>query len=487
MPAGRVDRIALIGPNAIDPQLQGGGSVRVLAVRRPGIADALRDAIDAQVSVHQGSVTSSTIALPAEGTLRDPATGKPGVRLEVRSPEGDVLHDAPYPTSVLTWWDGLPDAVHLRGAEVTMRARYRAEVDGPHVVGAAGVGQIRIAIGDVVVAESTSLQPRDVVEALSRPPELRVPVEMHAGREVDVRVEFRSDSRFVTMRLGIAPRWDDGRLIEQAAHAAAAADVAVVIVGSADGTESEGYDRDSMALPGRQDELVRKVAAANPSTVVVINSGMPVLMPWAGDVAAIVQAWFPGQAFGEALADVLSGDAEPGGRLPLSMPRAEADSPVLQAQPDNGTLAYAEGLLVGYRGYDRSGTDPLFCFGHGLGYTDWEYDSMAPATRELRPGEELRLEVTLRNSGKRSGREVVQVYVEPATDDATRPARTLAAFATVAAEPGESVNARLTVTARGLARYDESAHAWVTPPGTYTIRAGRSSRDLRLETKVVVR
>ncbi|HEY0830029.1 MAG TPA: glycoside hydrolase family 3 C-terminal domain-containing protein [Candidatus Dormibacteraeota bacterium] len=487
MPAGRVHRIALIGPNAIDPQLQGGGSVRVLAARRPGIAEALRDATDTQVSVHQGSVTSSTIALPAEGTLHDPVTGKAGVRLEVRGPEGDVLHDAPYPTSVLTWWDGLPDAVHLRGAEVTMRARYRPEVDGPHVVGAAGVGQIRVAIGDVVVAESTSLQPRDVVEALSRPPELRVPVDMNAGREVDVRVEFRPDSRFVTMRLGIAPRWDGGRLIEQAAHAAAAADVAIVIVGSADGTESEGYDRDSMALPGRQDELVRKVAAANPNTVVVINSGMPVLMPWVDEVAAIVQAWFPGQAFGEALAEVVSGDAEPGGRLPLSMPRAEADSPVLRAQPDNGTLAYAEGLLVGYRGYDRSGTDPLFCFGHGLGYTDWEYESMAPAARELRPGEELRIEVTLRNSGKRSGHEVVQVYVEPATDDAARPARTLAAFATVVAEPGESVRARLTVTARALARYDESAHAWVTPPGTYTFRAGRSSRDLRLETKVVVR
>src|SRR5205823_3104818 len=340
-----------------------------------------------------------------------------GVRLEVRSAEGDVLHDAPHPTSVLTWWDGLPDAVHLRGAAITMRARYRAETDGVHIVGADGVGQVQIAVGDSVVAEATSLQPRDVVEALSRPPELRVPVEMHAGREQDIRVEFRPDSRFVTLRLGIAPQWEESRLIEQAAQAASAADVAVVIVGSADGTESEGFDRDSLALPGRQDELVRRVAAANPNTVVVINSGMPVLMPWADQVAAIVQAWFPGQAFGEALADVLSGDAEPGGRLPVSMPRAEADSPVLRAQPDNGTLAYAEGLLVGYRGYDRSGTDPLFCFGHGLGYTDWEYESMVPAAAELRPGEDLHLEVTLRNSGKRSGREVVQVYLEPATTD----------------------------------------------------------------------
>src|SRR5207253_8099180 len=156
---------------------------------------------------------------------------------------------------------------------------------------------------------------------------------MRAGSDVDVRVEFRPDSRFVTMRLGIAPHREDGRLIEQAATAAATADVAVVIVGSTDGTESEGYDRDTMVLPGRQDELVRKVAAANPNTVVVINSGMPVLMPWAEEVAAVIQAWFPGQAFGEALADVLTGTVEPGGRLPVTVPRAEADSPGLRAEP----------------------------------------------------------------------------------------------------------------------------------------------------------
>jgi beta-glucosidase len=486
MPAGSVNRIALIGPNAVEPQLQGGGSVRVLAVTRPGIADSLREAMDVHVSVHPGSLTSATIAVPAEGALRDPISGKNGVRLEVRGADGTVLYDAPHPSSVLTWWDGLPEAVHLRGAEVIMRARYRAEVDGPHVVGAAGVGQMRIAVGDSVVAEATSLPPRDVVEALSRPPELRVPVPMQAGREVDVRLEYRPHARFVTMRLGIAPHWQEERLLEQAAQAAAAAEVAVVVVGSADGTESEGYDRETMVLPGRQDELVRRVAAANPNTVVVINSGMPVLMPWADDVAAIVQAWFPGQAFGEALADVLTGDVEPGGRLPVSMPRVEADSPVLRAHPDNGVLPYGEGLLVGYRGYDRKGVDPLFCFGHGAGYTDWEYEAMNPGTIAAHAGDDVEVAVELRNSGKRAGREVVQVYVEPVGADESRPVRTLAGFANVSAEPGESVEVRLKLRARAFGCFDESKHRWVTPAGEYIVRAGRSSRDLRLETKVVI-
>jgi beta-glucosidase len=242
-----------------------------------------------------------------------------------------------------------------------------------------------------------------------------------------------------------------------------------------------------MVLPGRQDELVGRVAAANPNTVVVVNSGMPVLMPWAGEVAAIIQVWFPGQAFGDALADVLSGAAEPGGRLPVSVPRAEADSPVLSAHPAAGTLTYGEGLLVGYRGYDRSGSDPLFSFGHGLGYTEWGYESIALGADSIRAEEDLHLAVTVRNLGKRAGREVVQVYLEGPDDDPRRPQRALAAFSSVAAGPGEPVEVRLAVPSRSFARFDEGRCEWVWHPGTYKVHAGRSSRDLSLAAEVVLR
>ena len=486
--AGSVERVALIGPNVIEPQTQGGGSVRVLAVRGVGIADAVREALDAYVTTHHGVVTSATVALPLDGSLRDPVTGKPGIRLEARDPSGDLVYDAPFPNSVLTWWDGLPDAVYLPGAEVVMRARYRPAADGAHVVGVAGVGRVRVAVDGTVLAEASSLPPRDVVEALSRPPELRVPLQMKVGRELEVRAEYRSETRFATMRLGIAPLLQDDELLDDAVRAAAAADVAVVIVGSADGTESEGYDRQTLALPGRQDELISRVAAANRNTIVVVNAGMPVLMPWVDDVAAVLQVWFPGQEFGQALADVLSGTAEPGGRLPLSVPRAAADSPVLDAQPEAGTLAYREGLLVGYRGFDRNGHDPLFSFGHGLSYTEWTYEALEPATVAVAAGEDVELVARIRNSGTRAGREVVQVYVEGLdADDPSRPVRSLAAFASVAAEPGESVTARLTVPARAFARFDEGVRDWRARPGAYTLHVGRSSRDLRLKTHVGVK
>jgi beta-glucosidase len=304
---------------------------------------------------------------------------------------------------------------------------------------------------------------------------------------VDIRLDYRPEKRFVTMRLGIAPQLDDEDLIEEAAQAAGDADIAVVVVGSAEGTESEGYDRETMVLPGRQDELVRRVAAANPNTVVVVNTGMPVLMPWADYVAAVIQVWFPGQAFGEALAQTLLGVAEPAGRLPVTVPREEADSPVLRARPEAGDLVYREGLLVGYRGYDRTGTEPHFAFGHGLGYTDWTYESIALAGDSIAAGDDLQVAVTVRNSGARAGREVVQVYLEGPDDDPRRPIRVLAGFGTADAAPGAAVEVRVSLPARSFARFDETGRAWAWPAGTYTVRAGRSSRDLRLSGQVVMR
>jgi beta-glucosidase len=492
MRSGSVERVALIGPNAVEPQTQGGGSVRVLPIAGKGLVDALGEALDAYVSVHQGCITSATIAVPDHGSLHDPVSGEPGVRVEVRTADGAVVSDARFPTSVLTWWDDLPAAVHLPDSEVVMRARYRPRVDGPHVLGVAGVGMLRVLVDDTPLAEAKTDLRRDSVQALSQPPELRVPLQLQAGRDVDLLVEHRPNARgphagFATLRLGIAPKQEDDKLIAEAVVAAAGADVAVVVLGSADGTESEGYDRESMVLPGRQDELVRHVAAANPNTVVVVNSGMPVLMPWADEVAAIIQVWFPGQAFAEALADVLVGIAEPGGRLPVSVPRAEADSPVLHAQPEAGELIYAEGLLVGYRGYDRNGSEPLFCFGHGLGYTDWAYETLTTAAGSIAAGEDLSVVLTVRNSGRRAGREVVQVYLEAPDDDPRRPLRVLAAFGTVDGEPGTQTDVRLTLPGRAFARFDEARHQWVSVPGTYTLRAGRSSRDLRLKAEVVLR
>ncbi len=233
-----------------------------------------------------------------------------------------------------------------------------------------------------------------------------------------------------------------------------------MVVGTSKEVESEGFDRTSLKLPGRQDELVSRVAAVNPRTVVVVNAGSPVEMPWRDEVAAILLTWFPGQEGGHALADVLTGAVEPGGRLPTTWPAKIGDCPVINVTPDEGVLRYDEGRFIGYRAWDRHETAPAFPFGHGLGYTTWSYDEIAVDGMEVT--------VTLTNTGSRPGREVVQVYLSPTPptrEPGDRPERWLAGFATCAAEPGETVSVTVEIPRRAVEIWTE--RGWEAVPGAY--------------------
>ncbi len=483
-------QVALIGPNAAHPVIQGGGSAAVhpAAVSTP--VAALRAALGGQatVTVSPGCHTWEIVPEPPAGTVTDPVTGQPGVRLEFRTADGTLIGSEHRSGTLFAWWgDGVPAGVGWgEPGTVTVRASYTPEHTGPHVVGAAGVGRLRVTVDGTVAAQGDTPVPDDPVETMTRPGQITGQVQLTAGELTDVRLDFRPAATAegpLAVRLGIVAAPDEEAALAAAVAAATAADVAVVVAGSAETTESEGFDRPSLRLPGRQDELIERVSAANPRTVVVVNAGMPVLMPWAGRVAAVLYAWLPGQAMGAALADVLLGRAEPGGRLPVTLPAAERDAPVLHAVPDGGRLSYTEGLLVGYRGYDAAGTVPLFPFGHGLGYTGWEYEALsAPAT--VAPGTDLPLRIRVRNTGHRAGREVVQVYLGGPQPDPGRPVRVLATFGSATAGPGEAADLALTVPARLFARYDEQAARWVWPPGEFTVAVGRSSRDLRLTSTV---
>jgi len=370
---------------------------------------------------------------------------------------------------------------------VVLDTLYLPDVSGPHLIGAAGVGRLKITVDGEVVVDRPTAVPADPVQAMTKPGQVRAGVDLQAGRQVPLTIEFMpaADGEGpLAVRFGVSPAADDDALIAAAVAAAREADAAVVVVGSAQLTESEGFDRPTLTLPGRQDELVSRVAAVNDRTIVVVNSGMPVLRPWAARVAAVIQAWLPGQAMGEALADVLLGVVEPGGRLPVTLPAAEGDCPVLDATPANGVLDYREGLLIGYRGYDAAGTTPRFPFGHGLGYTDWAYDTIEAITADHVPGQDLELRVVISNTGLRFGREVVQAYLASPSGGPARPVRTLAAFGIGAAAPGEPAKVRLRIPARAFAQWDEQVGGWVWPHGPFTVQVGRSSRDLRLSLPV---
>jgi beta-glucosidase len=486
----RLGRVAVIGPNAVRPAIHGGGSAVVapVTVSTPAVALAEALAGQAEVTVAEGCQTWVMVPAPAAGSLRDPDTGEPGLRLEFRAGDGALLAAEHRTSTALTWWDQVPPGIGWGEAgKIVLVAGFRPDSGGPHVLGAAGVGHLTLTVDGAVVADGATVVPDDPVEAMARPGELRATVALPAGREAQIRLEYTpaADGEGpLAVRLGIVAAADDDDLLARAVRAAGQADVAVLVVGSAEMTESEGFDRDTLALPGRQDELVRRVAAVNGRTVVVVNAGMPVLMPWASQVAAVIYAWLPGQAMGEALADVLLGRAEPGGRLPVTLPASEADCPVLHAVPRDGLLTYDEGLLIGYRGYDARLSRPQFPFGHGLGYTTWAYESLRATTADLAAGDDLGLTVTVRNTGSRAGREVVQAYLAGPPGDPSRPVRELAAFAIATAGPGEAAEVTLQVPARAFARWDEDCAGWLWPAGQFTVHVGRSSRDLRLTAQI---
>jgi beta-glucosidase len=486
-----IGTIAVIGPNAVYPAIQGGGSAGVTPVSVSTPADGLRAALAEhdKVVIAPGCRTWHTLPEPPAGWLRDPVTGADGVRLEFIAGDGTVLAAEHRGSVNLTWWDA-PDGIGWgKPGRIAVTAIFRAPGSADYEFGVAGVGGLTLSADGVTIIDGVTAVPEDPVEAMTRPGELRAVRMLEAGTDTALRLEFRpaaDGAGPLSVRLGLVPAAADETLLAEAEAAAAGADAAIVVVGSAELTESEGFDRATLSLPGRQDELVSRVAAVNATTIVVVNSGMPVLTPWAGQVAAIVQAWLPGQAFGDALADVLLGAAEPGGRLPVSLPAAETDAPVLHAAPEpDGTLCYAEGLLVGYRGYDAAGIAPRYPFGHGLGYTTWAYESL-DGPWGVPEAADLEVSVTVRNTGQRPGKEVVQVYLAGPGEQPGRgrPPRALAAFAIVRAAPGERVTARLTIPARAFARYEEDLASWIWPGGVFTVHAGRSSRDLPLSAPV---
>jgi beta-glucosidase len=354
---------------------------------------------------------------------------------------------------------------------------FTPDVSGDWQLSLVAVGSAILRVDGEVVVDLSIAQIGGAFFGLGNP-EIRVNVPCEAGvrREVSVEIAVQERSQLRGLLVGAAaPAGDDA--MERAVAAAAHAEVAVVIVGTNADWETEGEDRTAMDLPGAQDELVRRVAAANPNTVVVVNAGSPVTMPWLDDVAAVLQVWFPGEELGAALAEMLFGEAEPGGRLPITIPRQLQDTPADAFYPGvDDHMPYGEGLLIGHRWYDAQGTTPAFPFGFGLGYTTWAMVPGATVTGDIATG--VSVTVPVRNTGARSGRTVVQVYVEPVDPMPGRPVRTLQGFAHVAAPAGGRATATVRLDARAFSQWSPGAHDWVVAAGDYRLLAGFSSQDL---------
>jgi len=268
--------------------------------------------------------------------------------------------------------------------------------------------------------------------------------------------------------------------------AAKQADVAVVCVGFKPGLETEGRDR-TYALPKGQMELIRDVAAANPRTIVVLNAGGGVdWQGWLDKVPVVLHAWYPGQEGGRAIAEILFGAVNPSGKLPVTFEKRLEDNPsepcyLREADLKAKKAVYGEGLFVGYRGYDRNKIEPQFCFGFGLSYTKFEYSDLTVAPSTITEGQPVTVSFAVRNTGKRAGAEVAQLYINDAECRVPRPPQELKGFQRVELQPGEQKCVTITLSPEAMSFFDPDAKRWMIEPGVFKVWVGASSRDIRLK------
>ena len=485
--------VALIGRHAVDTITMGGGSAQVTPPYSITVEHGLRARLGTAVTVTDG-VEVRTKAVPASSRFAtDPVTGAPGVRFVYLDAEGAVISERTSASGMALI--GFDEVFDRPISSVVVSAVI--DSGGPTQVGVIGLGP-----WDVEAAsthERVILLPEgaDPGEALLKPPSWTTEVDLTAGtvvrattyldlpewtRDSDVPVGLGLPPEMASVRmLGLvarpAPR-DADVVIAEAVSAAAAADVAVVVVGLTEEQETEAVDKTTLALPGRQDELVSAVAAPATKTVVVVNAATPVLMPWVDEVDAVVVIGLPGQEGGHAVAAALLGDLEPSGRLVTSYPVVDGASPAWGVTPTDGALVYAEGGLMGYRGYATGAAQPpAFWFGHGLGYGTWSYGEPV-ASGGVAPDGTSSIDVTVQvtNTGDRVSREVVQVYFDPAeTDEAIR----LVGWTAVTVAPGETQTVAVACDARMWRRWDLASHDWAPLGSGGELVIARGLGDIR--------
>ncbi|MEM7140249.1 MAG: glycoside hydrolase family 3 C-terminal domain-containing protein [Actinomycetota bacterium] len=472
--------VALVGPGAADTAMLGGGSASLEPHRSSDLAPALGERLgDRLIGVAQGlDMTRRAEAIPAA------QIGEDGVRFDVFDGigfDGEIFETLTRPTPFSVWFgDNYPtdrDAISVRAT-----FRYTAASSGRHRVCPLGFHHTDLFIDDEWVADNAAGFSAGVGRHGGEGY-----VDLDAGRTYDIRLEHRpreTGAWIALVDLGIEPAEDTReRDLLAAVELAAAADTAVVVVGSTSEWESEGGDRHSIDLPNDQNELVERVAAANPNTVVVLNCGAPMNLPWLDDVPAVVLAWYPGQEAGPAIADVLTGAAEPAGRMPTTWAREERDTPAFLNYPgEAGVVRYGEGVFVGYRGYDARGIAPRIAFGHGGSYTTFEWGAGTVSGS----GTERTVEIPVTNTGDRTGSEVVQVYVAADEHAVPRPIKELAGFAKVEVAPGDTVIARVALRDRAFSRWDPRSHAWTVDGGGYRLLVAASATDVREELAVEI-
>ncbi len=483
----KLTSLAIIGPNAKTARIMAGGSAQVNAYYAISPFDGIvaQAGNSVKIGYELGCTNHKMLPLPAIDLLHT-HKGQSEQGLTTTYFNSNDFSGAPALTTLtettdLNWFSQPADSVDAQRFSMRCSGFFTPRDTGSYTFGLSSAGLSRLFIdGQEIIDNWTQQTPGQTYFGLGST-EATSAINLVAGQDYALTLEY-SKSEHVPLagvRLGCLPPMPADAL-ERAVALAAASDVALVCVGLSGEWESESFDRPDMELVGEQVALIEKVAAVNKNTVVVLNTGSPITMNWLAQVGAVVQAWYPGQECGNALADVLFGVTNPSGKLPQTFPVRLEDNPAYINYPgENGRVYYGEGLFVGYRYYEKKKVAPLFPFGFGLSYTTFAYDALQLSAKEIGPDDTLEVRIDITNTGQVAGKEIVQLYIRDRASSLHRPEKELKAFTKVHLEPGARTTATLSIQRDALAYYDDLAREWVAEAGEFEVQVGASSQDIR--------
>ena len=476
--------LAVIGPNAAECRIGGGGSSFAIPPYRVSPLEGLRNLLPETVKIQyeKGCDNESTIPVIRPEYLLAPDGKSVGLLGEFFSNvdlNGEPVFSSLFPSAGF-WWYGSPPA------EGISMDHFSARWSGSFTVPESGHYQIQLTNSATarLFVENQLLLSNDAPAfdmITDEFIEKSVSIELNKGQSYPLRIEYIKESRepFISVKVCLRRAYLPGEDQRQAQAIAIAqtCDAAIIFAGYPEQHEQEGSDRASLELTGPQTELILAVAKANPNTVVVLNSGAPVSMPWLEDVKAVLQAYYPGMEGGNAIARILFGDVNPSGKLSVTYPKRIEDTPAFNNYPGGREVSYGEGIFVGYRLYDLREIEPLFPFGHGLSYTNFDYLPINIGyAKKTFP---ITVRVSVKNTGPYSGKEVVQLYMTDWMSSLPRPPKELKGFRKIDLQPGETKEVAFELDERSFSFYDPQQKKWRWEPGEFEVGIGSSSRDIR--------
>jgi beta-glucosidase len=488
----KIESIAVIGPNALEARLGGGGSASVSACYSVSPLQGLENLLgkNTKINFSEGTglkgnlpVITSEFLRPADGLSKDK-----GLSAEFYNNidfKGDAKCSRIDDKVDFSWGWAIPcENVGNSGYAVRWTGKILAPETGSYKIGVSctGAGFRLFMDGKLVIDEWGDIKTESMEEKLASKSR-QISIYMDKRDLHDIKLEYYKKSQKNTVRL----EWEQPNNtdpIQAAVEIAKKSNVAIIFAGLSNLFEGGGNDRENIDLPGKQNELISAVADANPNTIVVLINGTPIAMPWINKVKSVVEAFYPGQEGGNAIARVLFGVVNPSGKLPDSYPVSLSDNLAMKNYPGtNNKVNYKEDLFIGHRQYERDKTELLFPFGFGLSYTSFKYDKLKITKL---PDKQLMISVNVKNTGTMSGAEIVQLYIHDIKSSVDRPYKELKGFEKVFLAPGETKTVVIHLSKDSFSFFDEKRRKWVFEPADFDVLVGSSSRDILLKQTIAL-